>query len=113
MRDLLLERGGATGEGEETSSWKGRRIHQKDVDTYVDIEDRNKKPFFEALRADIEDIIKNSGATIKGKGEGTSDTGESFSFNYTDGHVYGTINIWGVHGEGSQFIIIGLITEVD
>jgi hypothetical protein len=66
-----------------------------------------------ALQTDITETINTSGATIvSSSGSDTqADPIAYFSYDYRQGPFYGVINVWGLRGEGTTFIIISQITE--
>jgi hypothetical protein len=63
-----------------------------------------------AIRSDIEQAIIDSDAQILGSEGGPNDT-EHFSFSYSESEIQGTIHVWGIPGEDTNFTIIVLITE--
>jgi hypothetical protein len=83
---------------------------QKQEEIVLQINPADLSPFVSAIRFDIEESIINSGASIVGHGSGGL-TGTSFSIQYRENQTYGVINVWGVHGEGTDFFLIVMITE--
>jgi hypothetical protein len=114
---------------------------QKHEEAIVQIDLSQIPAFMEAVRSDIESALTDSGAQITGSGgdqpeiieqalaiaseeaeirsrqidhqgrEGSLANITGFSFRYTDGEIDGAINVWGVRGEGTSFVLIALITE--
>lgn len=83
---------------------------QKQEEMTLQIEAVNIPKFFTAVRSDIEETLVESGASIVGQGtDGV--TGSSFSIQYQQNQVYGTIFVWGVRGEETTYTLIVLITE--
>ena len=83
---------------------------QKQEEIVFQIEPVDLPAYFTVIRSGIEESIIGSGASIVGQGSGGV-TGTSFSIQYRANEVYGTINVWGVRGEGTTYTLIVLITE--
>ncbi|MGD9049486.1 MAG: hypothetical protein PVF77_15625 [Anaerolineae bacterium] len=93
---------------------------QKHEVATVKIDETNTPAFMEAVRSDIERDLVSSGATIHGQGRGGNDgqtpEGELpdtdyYSLRYRQDSTEGAVNIWGVRGAGTNFVLIVLITE--
>ena len=67
--------------------------------------------FMLAVKTDIEREIVESGAEIKGYGQGGGPGSEYFSFDYSYDQIYGTIHVWAVRGPESNMNMIALLTE--
>jgi hypothetical protein len=73
--------------------------------------DPNKVPeFMTAVRSDIKQALIDSDAQILGSESGSNDT-EHFSFSYSENETKGTIHVWGIPSEVTNFTLIALITE--
>jgi hypothetical protein len=112
---------------------------QKHEEATVQIDSSHIPAFMEAVRSDVELGLTSTGAKICGRGgdhpelieqvlasqgreirergsdrqgqEGVSTDLVGFSFRYSDGPVVGAVNVRGVRGEGTRFVLIVLITE--
>jgi hypothetical protein len=71
----------------------------------------NQGAFLSAVKADVQQTITDSGATVQGYGQGGSDDTDYFSFDYSHDQIYGTIHVWAVNGPDSRMNIIVLLTE--
>lgn len=87
-----------------------RPFTQKQEEIALQIDPANVSAFFAAIQAGIDESITSRGASIVGRGTGGI-TGTSFSVQYLQDQTYGTINVWGVHGEGTNYFLIVIITE--
>jgi len=76
----------------------------------IQIDQANMSEFLTAVRTDVERAIIDSDAQMLGSEGGSNDT-EHFSFSYSEDAIQGTIHVWGVPGEDTDFTIIALITE--
>jgi hypothetical protein len=83
---------------------------QKQEEMILQIEAADIPDFFTAVRSDVEEAIVGSGANIVGGGSGGV-IEASFSIQYQQDQSYGTIFVWGVRGEGTNYTIIVLISE--
>ena len=83
---------------------------QKQEEMTLQIEAADIPDFFTAVRFEVEEAIFDSGASVIGQGSGGV-TGASFSIQYQQDQTYGTIFVWGVRGEETNYTIIVLITE--
>jgi hypothetical protein len=84
----------------------------------VQIDPTNIPAFMEAIKFDVQEAITSSGAEYLGQGGGYSPGSDinpadvtHFSFDYSEDGFYGVIHIWGVRGSGTNYHLIGLITE--
>ena len=79
----------------------------------IQVDSRNATTLFESIRSDVVETLSNSGATIVGSGgmDAQADPSAYFSYDYSEGPFYGVINIWGLQGEDTNFVIISQITE--
>jgi len=90
---------------------------QKHEEMILQIDTANVPKFMEAVKKDIQQAILDSGARIEGQGGSFQDpvAGQAdiyyISFRYNQEAVSGIINLYGVRGEGTNFILIGMITE--
>ena len=93
---------------------------QKHEVATVKVDDTNASAFMEAVRSDIEQDLVSSGATIHGRGRGGNDgqvpegdlpDTDYYSLRYRQDRTEGAVNIWGVRGAGTNFVLIVLITE--
>lgn len=89
--------------------------YQKHEEMIVQIDPANKSKFIEAVKADTQQAILDSGARIEGQGgsfqELTGGPIDYISFRYSQGEASGIINLYGVVGEGTNYIITLIITE--
>ena len=84
----------------------------------VQVDSTNAVAFVEAVQSGIQESLTSSHAELLGGGGSASQdpTGHlsdpvRFSFSYREGEVFGTINVWGVPGQGSSLILIVTIVE--
>ena len=84
---------------------------QRNEEISVQIEAANIPSFMQAVKSDIEKAVTDSGAQLQGYGTGSIESLEYFSLAYSQDESYGTIHVWGVPGEGTEFKIIVLLTE--
>jgi len=84
---------------------------QRNEEIGVQIEADNIPSFMQAVKSDIEKAVTDNGAQLQGYGTGTIESLEYFSLAYSQDESYGTIHVWGVPGEGTEFNIIVLLTE--
>lgn len=93
---------------------------QKHEVATVKVDESNASAFMEAVRSDIEQALASSGATIHGRGRGGNDgqgpegelpNTDYYSLRYRQDRTEGAVNIWGVRGAGTNFVLIVLITE--
>lgn len=87
---------------------------QSHEEMIVQIDPANISPFMGAIRNDINEAITSSGADILGYsggiGQGPDDL-TRFSYSYSEGDLYGTIQVWGLRSSGTNFQLIVLLTE--
>lgn len=93
---------------------------QKHEEASIQVDETNVSALMEAVRSDIEQLLASSGAQIVGRGRSGND-GETpagalpnvdyFSLRYSQDETEGVINVWGVHDNGTHFVILVLITE--
>lgn len=81
---------------------------QKYETVTLQIERSNVPVFMEAARAVIERALRDSNGRIPGS---LSDGDEHFSLTYEESGAYGTVHVWGIPGEESNYTLIMLITE--
>ena len=84
---------------------------QQHEEMIIQIDSTNISAFMEALRMEIEQELVSNTARVVGRESNGLENLEYFSFNYSEGPIYGIINVWGVRGEGTTFTLIMLITE--
>lgn len=91
--------------------------YQKHEETVLQIDAAEVPKFMQAVKTDIEQAIMVNGARIVGRGGSFQDpvTGpvdiDYISFRYSMDNVNGIINVYGVCGEGTNYLIIVIITE--
>lgn len=83
---------------------------QKQEEITLQIDPANLSSFLLDVQSDIEESIVNSGATIVGHSQGGV-TGTSFSISYRENDIYGVVNVWGAHGEGTTYYLLAMVTE--
>jgi hypothetical protein len=91
---------------------------QKHEEMIVHVDSTNGSSFMEAIRSSVEEALTSSGAKILGRsgdvnqgpGDDPADS-TGFSLSYREDTIYGVVNVWGVRGEDTKFILIVLITE--
>lgn len=88
----------------------GESFKQKREEMMLQIEATDVPAFISALQSGIEETIIDSGATIIGRSTGGV-TGTSFSISYYENDIYGMVNIWGAHGEGTTYYLLAIVTE--
>ena len=77
----------------------------------VQIDPPNISAFMQAIRLDIGQSLSDNNANVLGhEVNGNKDVG-FFSYSYSEGDLYGTITLWGVRGEGTNYFLIVIITE--
>ena len=76
----------------------------------IQINPSNVPAFMRAVGSDIEKALIDGDARMLGSEGGTNNT-EHFSFSYSENEIQGTIHVWGIPGEGTNFTLIALITE--
>jgi hypothetical protein len=91
---------------------------QKHEEMIVLVDSSNASPFMEAIRTGMEEALTSSGAKILGRsGDARQGPGDDpadstgFSLSYREDAIYGVVNVWGIRGEDTKFILIALITE--
>ena len=79
----------------------------------IQVDPDNAVALLELIQSDIEEMISSSGATIVGIGnwEIQPESTAYFSYSYSEGSIFGVINLWGVRGEGNTLVLIVQITE--
>ena len=91
--------------------------YQKHEEMILQIETANVSRFMEAVKTDIAQAIIDSGTRIDGQGGSFQDPAggqadiDYISYRYSQSEVNGIINLYGVRGEGTNYIIIVIITE--
>lgn len=91
---------------------------QKHEEMIIHVDSSNASPFMEAIRTGMEEALASSGAKILGRsggvrqgpGDNPADS-TGFSLSYREDAIYGVVNVWGIRGEDTKFILIALITE--
>jgi hypothetical protein len=90
---------------------------QKHEEMIVQIDPANAPRFMEAIKTDIQETIRDSDSTIEGQGgsfqdpvKGQADI-DYISFRYSQGKASGIINLYGIRGEGTNYVIIVILTE--
>jgi hypothetical protein len=109
-KDLLLE-GPRVLSGTEA----GPRVPfvQSQETMSIQVDQDNVTLLMESIRSDIGETLHSSGATVTGSGgfDGRANPITYFSYTYIEGSFYGVVDVWGVRGEGAQFILISQVTE--
>lgn len=79
----------------------------------VPISPENTTALLTSIQSDMQDSLSEYGANILGSSgnDKLANPIAYFSINYSEGSFYGTVNIWGVRGEGNTLILISEITE--
>ena len=91
--------------------------YQKHEETILQIDTADVPKFMEAIKTDIAQAIIDSGARIDGQGGSFQDpvVGQAdidyISYRYNQDEVNGIINLYGVRGEGTNYILIAVLTE--
>ena len=75
------------------------------------INEADIEAFLSAVKIDLQQAITDSGAIVKGYGQGGGDDTNYFSFDYTHDQIFGTIHVWAVNSPDSRMNIIVLLTE--
>jgi len=83
---------------------------QKQEEINLQIEAADLPAFIAAVQSGIDEAIIESGATIVGHGQGGV-TGTSFSISYRENDIYGVVNVWGAHGDGTTYYLLTMVTE--
>ena len=84
---------------------------QSHEEIMVQIDPANISSFFQSVRLDVSQSLTDSNANVLGQEvNGNQDIG-FFSYSYGENDLYGTITVWGVRGEGTNFYLITIITE--
>ena len=84
---------------------------QSHEEIMVQIDPAKISSFFQAVRLDVSQSLTDSNANVLGQEvNGNQDIG-FFSYSYSENDLYGTITVWGVRGEGTNFYLITIITE--
>jgi hypothetical protein len=100
-----------------TVSGPTRPFFQRREEAIVQIEPSESPAFMEAVQADIERSLIDSGAKIVGRASGRQGPGVSptdiveLDIRYSDGRTDGVVNVWGVRGQGTSWILIVILTE--
>jgi hypothetical protein len=89
-------------------TWDNYSLHRRDQVAELQLSSTDEKPFFEAFKSKIRQLIENSGAKIIDEGSGNG----SFSFAYTDGRIHGWIDVFQVQGAGENYKLIILVKEL-
>ena len=78
----------------------------------IQVEPANLMPLLTALQSDLEETLSTSGSTVLGySGEMQPDPIAYLSYQYSEGPFYGTVNLWGLRGQGNTLTLISEITE--
>jgi hypothetical protein len=89
--------------------------YQKHEEMIVQIDPADISGFMEVVKTDIQQAILDSGARIEGQGGSLQNqTGgqiDYISFRYSQNEASGIINLYGVRSEGTNYIIIIVLTE--
>lgn len=89
--------------------------YQKHEEMTVQIDPANIPSFMEAVKTDLQKALLDSNARIEGQGGSFQDpTGgpiDFISYRYSDVETRGIVNLYGVRGEGTSYIIIVIVTE--
>ncbi|KPL05878.1 hypothetical protein AMJ86_10510 [bacterium SM23_57] len=91
--------------------------YQKHEEMIVQIDMDNVPRFLEAIKTDIEQALVDSGARIDGRGGSFQDPVagqvdiDYISFRYSQDKVNGIINIYGIRSEGTNYVLIIVLTE--
>jgi len=101
--------GSRQGFGSESGS-SDQPFMQKQEEITLQIEEADLSAFLAAVQSGIDNAIVESGANIAGRGSGGL-TGTSFSISYRENDIYGVVNVWGAHGEGTAYYLLVIITE--
>jgi hypothetical protein len=104
-RQHLLEHARVSRGAEDGSQ---NQFTQRHENMTVRVQPDNIPAFIEAIRSGIEQALLENNARIVGSEISGS---EHFSFSYNQNGLHGTIHVWGVPGEDSNYTIILLITE--
>lgn len=84
---------------------------QNHEELIVQIDPADVSQFLQEMRSEVSMSLANHGASVLGQEvNGNKDVG-FFSYSYSENDVYGTITLWGVRGEGTNFFLIAIITE--
>ena len=86
---------------------------QSQEEMVMQVDPDNAAALLTIIRSDIEENLSSSGATIVGIGnwEIQPEPTAYFSYSYSEGSIFGVINLWGVRGEGNTLVLIVQITE--
>jgi hypothetical protein len=84
---------------------------QSNEEMAIQIDPANVPIFIREVCADIEEALLKSDARILGREDESNIDIEHFSFSYSENEVRGTIHVWGIPGEDTNYTIIVLITE--
>jgi len=86
-------------------------LYHKNEEAIVQLDPGNEVEFMDAVWLDVQEAIRQSGARIDGVGKREQEEAEHFSCRYSDGEMDGLINVWGVQGQGTEYVLIVLIVE--
>jgi hypothetical protein len=84
---------------------------QSHEEIIVQIDRANISSFFQAVRLDIAQSLTDNNANILGQEVNGNQDIAFFSYSYGENDLYGTITVWGIRGEGTNFYLITIITE--
>lgn len=84
---------------------------QSHEEIMIQIDPANISSFFQAVRLDISQSLTDNNANILGQEVNGDQNIAFFSYSYGENDLYGTITVWGVRGEGTNFYFITIITE--
>jgi hypothetical protein len=92
----------------QTSSVVGSRpTHHHDDTADVIVSQGDESAFLQRVKAEIEQQLHASGCKITDAGSGDG----HYSLGYTDGKIYGWLELWGLRGMGDKYRIIITIAE--
>jgi len=100
-----------------TVSGPARPFFQRREEAVVQIEPSKIPAFMDAVQAEMERSLADSGAKIVGRVSGRQGPGVSptdiveFDLKYNDSQVDGIVNVWGVRGQGTGLVLIAIVTE--
>jgi hypothetical protein len=84
---------------------------QSHEEMVVQIDPADVPTFMQDIRLYIGGSLADNNANVLGQEvNGNNDVG-FFSYSYSENDLYGTITVWGVRGEGTNYFLIVMITE--
>ena len=84
---------------------------QNHEEMMIQIDPSNVSVFMQAIRLEIGRSLADNDASILGHEINGDKNVGYFSYSYSENDLYGTITLWGVRGEGTNFYLITIITE--